>query len=95
MPSPSEALSAGLVDVLVAADRLMDTATSRMTQMLQLPDDGRINTKKSQRSSFSLEWTAHASHEAQDMFDLLELPSTMKGLEAAMQKLAGNKSSKL
>lgn len=95
MPSPSEALAVGLVDELVDADQLMDTAVVRVNQMLALPEDGRIKTKQYQRSQFSEEWTQHATHEAQDMFSLLELPSTMRGLEAMMQKLAGKKPSKL
>ncbi|KAK9803498.1 hypothetical protein WJX73_009399 [Symbiochloris irregularis] len=95
MPSPSEALSVGLVDELVDSSQLMDTAVARMSQMLALPDDGRINTKQSQRSSFSHEWTECAIQEAQEMFNLLELPSTLRGLEAVMQKLAGKKAAKL
>ena len=95
MPAPAEALSLGLVDELVPKESLMDTAHAHMVRMLALPDAGRVATKQHQRSEFSGAWKTHASDEAAGMFSLLELPGTMRGLEAIMQKLASKRESKL
>ena len=95
MPPPAEALSVGLVDMLVPKDALLPAAEQAMGQLLASPDAGRIETKKFQRSEFSRRWEAHASVEADTQYSLMESPSVVQALEAYMKRLSGKKKSKL
>ena len=78
---PQEALEKGCVDEVVAPDQLLDRTKEVMEQWLEIPDIGRIQTKKQLRKYFLEEL-----HERRDE----DLESFVKGVtNPAIQKMLG------
>lgn len=78
---PQEALEKGCVDEVVAPDQLLDRTKEVMEQWLEIPDIGRIQTKKQLRKYFLEEL-----HERRDE----DLESFLKGVtNPALQKMLG------
>jgi len=78
---PQEALEKGCVDEVVAPDQLLDRTKEVMEEWLEIPDIGRIQTKKQLRKYFLEEL-----HERRDE----DLESFVKGVtNPALQKMLG------
>ena len=78
---PQEALEKGCVDEVVTPDQLLDRTKEVMEQWLEIPDIGRIQTKKQLRKYFLEEL-----HERRDE----DLESFVKGVtNPALQKMLG------
>ena len=78
---PQEALEKGCVDEVVTPDQLLDRTKEVMEQWLEIPDIGRIQTKKQLRKYFLEEL-----HERRDE----DLESFVKGVtHPALQKMLG------
>lgn len=80
---------------MVPKSELLETAESRMKDLLKFPDSGRAATKQYFRADFCRDWEQFAEQEPAGAWKILSSPPLIKTLDKYMAGLAGKKKSKL
>lgn len=89
--SPDEALSCGLVDEVVEAGELMDSACRWLEDLAALPRDAMLGTRALSRRSLSEPYAALDDADIEAMVDGWFSEATQASLRAVLSKLAARK----
>jgi len=84
---PQEALSKGIVDEVVAPEELMDRTKEQMEKWLQIPDIGRIQTKKQLRKYFIEEFEERREEDLRSFMNGVTNPKLQQLLGFYIQQL--------
>lgn len=87
---PHEALEKGVVDEVVAPDQLMDRTKEVMEQWLEIPDVGRIQTKKQFRKYFLEELEERKEEDLESVMNGIINPKLQQLLGFYIQSLKKN-----
>ncbi|XP_059835402.1 enoyl-CoA delta isomerase 1, mitochondrial isoform X1 [Hypanus sabinus] len=90
--SAPEALKIGLVDRLVAQDKIMSTALSTMSEWLTIPDHARQITKTMMRKPILERLLTQREADIQNFVNFISKDSIQKSLEMYMEMLKQRKS---
>ncbi|GAX72781.1 hypothetical protein CEUSTIGMA_g237.t1 [Chlamydomonas eustigma] len=91
LATSQEAKQLGLVDELVPKDQLVSAAEAVMLKLVMLPSCAVAASKKSLRDDFCQDWIKYSKEEPAGAWKFLCQEDTLKTLEAALQRLSGNK----
>nr|QFF91530.1 enoyl-CoA delta isomerase 1 isoform 2 [Potamotrygon motoro] len=89
--SAPEALKIGLVDRLVAQDKIMSTALSTMSEWLTIPDHSRQITKTMMRKPIVERLLTQREADIQNFVNFISKDSIQKSLEMYMEMLKQRK----